>query len=84
MQLAKYLNNLPKRFGVHLVEIKALRDLIIIIYSINLIPQQINTSEFTIKNHKLFKIYILIPRIQNLITPGNKIIKSTNDIIDEI
>jgi hypothetical protein len=82
--LTKYFSNLPERFGVRLIKIKILRDLITIIYPINLIPQQINISEFTVKNHQLFKIYILIPRIQNLITPKNKIIKSANDIIDEI
>jgi hypothetical protein len=84
MQLIKYLSNLPERFGVRVTEIKILRDLIIIIYSINLIPQQINTSEFIIKDHYLFKIYILIFRIQNLIISGNEIIKLANDIIDEI
>jgi DNA-binding CsgD family transcriptional regulator len=84
MQLIKYFSNLSERFGVRLTEIKILRDLIIIIYSINLISQQINISEFTVKNHQLSKKYILIFRIQNLITPENKIIKSTNDITDEI
>jgi hypothetical protein len=69
---------------VRVAETKALRDLIIITYPTNLIPQQINTSRFTIKDHHLFKIYILIPRIQNLITPRNNIIKLTNDITDEI
>jgi hypothetical protein len=84
MQLAKYLNNLPERFGVRLIEIKILRDLTIIIYLIDLIPQQINILRFTIKDRQLFKAYILIFRIQNLITPGNKIIKSANDMTDEI
>jgi hypothetical protein len=84
MQLAKYFNNLPERFGVRLVETKILRDLTTIICPIDLIPQQINISEFTVKNQKLFKIYILIFRIQNLITSGNKIIELTNDMTDEI
>jgi hypothetical protein len=84
MQLIKYFNNLPEKFGVRLTEIKILRDLTTTTYPTNLTPQQINTSELTIKNHQLSKIYILIPRIQNLITPGNKIIKSANDITDEI
>jgi hypothetical protein len=69
---------------VRVTEIKILRDLIIIICPINLIPQQINISEFTVKDHYLSKIYILISRIQNLITPENNIIKLTNDMIDEI
>jgi hypothetical protein len=84
MQLTKYLNNLPERFGVRLIEIKILRDLITIIYPTNLISQQINILKLTIKNHQLFKVYILISRIQNLITPGDEIIKLANDIIDEI
>jgi hypothetical protein len=69
---------------VRLTEIKILRDLTIITYPTNLIPQQTNISKFTIKDRQLSKTYILIPRIQNLITPENKIIKSANDITDEI
>jgi hypothetical protein len=69
---------------MRVIETKILLDLIIIIYPINLIPQQINISKFTVKDHHLFKIYILIPRIQNLITLKDKIVKSANDIIDEI
>jgi hypothetical protein len=84
MQLIKYFSNLSEKFGVRVTEAKILRDLITIIYPINLIPQQTNTSELTIKNHQLIKIYILIFRIQNLITSGNKIIKSANDMTDEI
>jgi hypothetical protein len=84
MQLTKHFSNLPEKFDVRVTETKILRDLIIIIYPIDLIPQQINISTLTVKVHQLFKIYILIFRIQNLVTPGNNIIKSANDIIDEI
>jgi hypothetical protein len=84
MQLIKYFSNLPERFDVRVTEAKTLRDLITITYPTDLIPQQINISEFTVKNRYLSKIYILISRIQNLITPEDNIIKSANNIIDEI
>jgi hypothetical protein len=69
---------------VRVTEAKALRDLIIIICPTDLIPQQINTLGFIIKDHHLSKIYILTSRIQDLVTSGNNIIKPANDIIDEI
>jgi hypothetical protein len=84
MQLAKYFSNLPERFGVRVTEAKILRDLIITICLTNLISQQANASGFTIKDHYLFKVYILIPRIQNLVISGGEIVKSTNNMIDEI